>query len=173
MRRLLLVLSIIGLLARPAPGQTAAPATDPLLDRLVGAWVLRGTIAGKTTTHDVTAEWMLGHEYLRIHEQSREQDDQGHARYEAVVLIGREAASGEYQCLWLDSTGGGGLTAQAIAHGKPSGNAIPFVFREADGSISFTNTFAYESEDKAWTWALDNVREGKPEPFARVRLTRP
>lgn len=172
MRHLLLVLSIVGLFARPASGQTA-PAADLLLDRLVGSWVLRGPIAGRNMTHDISAEWMLGHEYLRLHEQSRERDEQGRALYEAVVLIGRDAAAGEYQCLWLDSTGGGGLDAKFIARAKPSGDTIPFVFREPDGSVSFTNTFAYEPEADAWTWALDNVREGKPTPFARVRLTRP
>ncbi len=176
MRPLLLFLAIVGLCTHSARGQTA-PAADPLLERLVGSWVLRGPIAGRNMTHDITAEWMLSHEYLRLHEQSREQDEQGRALYEAVVLIGRDAAAGQYQCLWLDSTGGGGLDAKFIARAKPSGNTIPFVFREPDGSVSFTNTFAYEPEADAWTWALDNVREGKAKPvasaFARVRLTRP
>ena len=26
---------------------------DPLLDRLVGSWILQGTIAGHQTTHDI------------------------------------------------------------------------------------------------------------------------
>ena len=30
-----------------------------LLDHLAGQWVLQGTIAGKQTTHDVQAEWVL------------------------------------------------------------------------------------------------------------------
>src|SRR5579872_4632366 len=32
---------------------------DPLLDHLAGNWVLQGTIAGKETTHDVEAAWVL------------------------------------------------------------------------------------------------------------------
>ena len=47
------------------------PVNSPLLDHLVGKWVLRGTIAGKETTHDVTAEWVLDHHYVMIHEISR------------------------------------------------------------------------------------------------------
>jgi len=66
----------------------AAPVKDPLLERLVGNWVLRGTIAGKQTTHDIVTEWFLDHQYLRIHETSREKNDKGQAQYEAVVLIG-------------------------------------------------------------------------------------
>ncbi len=34
---------------------------DSLLERLAGKWVLKGTIAGKETIHDVTAQWVLAH----------------------------------------------------------------------------------------------------------------
>ena len=150
----------------------AAPIKDPLLERLVGKWVLRGTLARKQTTHDVVAEWVLGHQYLRIHEESREKDDKGHAQYEAIVLIGWDETSSEFQCLWLDTTGGGGLTAQGIARGKRSGDDIPCLFREQDGSVSFNNTFSYDKEDDSWSWHMDNVHDGKSIPFGRVRLTR-
>ncbi|HUN65772.1 MAG TPA: hypothetical protein VMW43_06680, partial [Bacteroidota bacterium] len=50
-------------------GQRAA-FRDSLLDEFAGTWVLRGTIAGKQTTHDVSAEWILGHEYLQFREIS-------------------------------------------------------------------------------------------------------
>ena len=150
----------------------AAPVKDPLLERLVGHWVLRGTIAGKQTTHDVVTEWFLDHQYLRIHETSREKNDKGQAQYEAVVLIGWDEVALEYQCLWLDSTGGGGLTAQGIAQGKRSGDAIPFLFRERDGSISFNNTFSYDKVNDSWSWQMDNVQNGKAVPFGRVKLTR-
>jgi hypothetical protein len=162
---------VLCVLARSSICQ-AAPIKDPVLERLAGTWVLRGTIAGKQTTHDVVAEWVLGHEYLRLHETSREKDDKGQARYEAIVLIGWEEASSEFQCLWLDTTGGGGLTAQAIGHGKRSGEAIPFLFRERDGSVSFNNTFSYDKARDSWSWHMDNVQNGKAVPFGRVTLAR-
>ena len=49
---------------------------DLLLDRLAGSWILQGTIGGHETTHDIEAEWVLNHEYLRLHETSREKDVQ-------------------------------------------------------------------------------------------------
>lgn len=150
----------------------AAPVNDPLLENLVGKWVLRGTIAGKQTTHDVVTEWFLNHQYLRIHETSREKNEKGQAQYEAVVIIGWDEAALEYQCLWLDSTGGGGLTSQGIAQGKRSGDAIPFLFRERDGSVSFNNTFSYDKANRSWSWQLDNIQNGKAIPFGRVKLTR-
>ena len=84
---------------------------DPLLDRLTGTWILQGTIAGQETTHDIESEWVLNHEYLRFHETSREKNIQGQPAYEAMVFIEWDESSNEYRCLWLDSTGGGGLTA--------------------------------------------------------------
>ena len=171
MRSSLIALAAFCVLAGSAISQPA-PVNDPFLERLVGTWVLRGTIAGKDTTHDIVSEWVLRQEYLCIHERSREKDGKGQARYEAIVLIGRDEISGEYQCLWLDSTGGGGLSAQGIARGKRTGDAIPFLFKERDGSVSFNNTFSYDRGSDSWTWHMDNVQNSKPVPFGRVRLTR-
>lgn len=171
MRHALLALTCSFALAGSALGQPA-PLDDPLLERLAGAWVLRGTIAGRETTHDVVAEWVLEHQYLQIHEVSLERDGKGRPQYEAIVLIGWDAVSREYQCLWLDSTGGGGLAAQAIARGKRAGDTIPFLFRGPDGAVSFDNTFSYERATDSWAWRMDNVQNGKAVSFGRVRLTR-
>ena len=64
------------------------PANSPpeLLDHFAGQWVLQGTIAGKQTTHNVQADWVLKREYLRLHEVSREKDAKGDPAYEAMVL---------------------------------------------------------------------------------------
>ncbi|MBI3715881.1 MAG: hypothetical protein HY255_07810 [Betaproteobacteria bacterium] len=150
----------------------AAPLNDPLLERLAGTWVLRGTIARKQTTHDVVADWMLDHQYLRIHEVSREKNDKGKPQYEAVVLIGWDANTSSYQCLWLDTTGGDGLRAEGIGQGKRDGDAIPFIFKERDGSISFSNTFSFDKTDDSWSWKMDNIKDGKAIPFGLVKLTR-
>ena len=170
MRPFLTVLLALGLQA-----PLAARATDhALLEKLAGSWVLRGTLAGKTTTHDVTGTWLLDGKYLELRERSRETDAKGKPRYEAVVLLGVDEDAGEYQILWLDSTGGGGLTPSAFGRGKREGDSIPFLFRDPDGTISFSNVFSYDAAAPAWTWKLDNVRkDGTYVPFGQVRLTRP
>lgn len=171
MRRLLALL-VLGLQARALAADPVA-ANHALLERLEGSWVLRGTLAGKPTTHDVDAAWMLDGLYLQVHERSRETDGKGKPLYEAVVLLGIDPATEEYQCLWLDSTAGGGLTPSAVGRAKRDGESIPFVFRDPDGTISFSNVFAWDSAGEAWTWQLDNVRkDGSRAPFGRVRLTR-
>jgi hypothetical protein len=149
---------LIAVASLPAFAQQSA-AQDPLLDHLTGNWMLQGTIAGRETTHDIEAEWLLGHEYVRLHETSREKKAQGQAAYEAIIFIEWDASSSEYRCLWLDSTGGGGLAAQAIAHGKRSGDEIAFLFKDKDSSIHAT--FAYSKTTDTWQWFIDNEAGGK------------
>ena len=75
----------LALLCAPAGlfGQALHP--DSLFPRLIGHWVLRGTIARQQTVHDVTFEWLLGREYVQMHEVSRERAPNGSPTYEAVV----------------------------------------------------------------------------------------
>src|SRR6185312_4783274 len=62
--------------ASPVQAQPATPR-DSLLDHLVGHWVLRGPMAGKSVVHDVTFTWALGTEYVEMHEVSRERTATG------------------------------------------------------------------------------------------------
>ena len=152
--------------------KTGPSASDePLLDLMVGKWVLRGTIAGKETTHDIEAAWVLNREYVRLHEVSRDQSANGQPAYEAIVFISWDQRSGGYSCLWLDSTGGGGLSAAGIAHGKRSGDTIPLAFNLAGGD-SFHTTFIYDRNTGTWKWVLDDETGGNLQPFARVTLTK-
>jgi hypothetical protein len=146
--------------------------TDQLLDHLVGRWTLSGTIAAKKTTHDISAEWILNHGYVRLHEAARDKDSAGAPSYEALVFICAEPHGGDYSCLWLDSTGTWGISPQAMGMAKRQTNSIPFVFKEPDGTVSFENTFNYDPAADTWTWVMDNVQAGKRKPFGRVTLTK-
>jgi len=166
---LTIIVSIV-LVSFPASAQEST-FQDPLLHHLIGKWVLPGTIAGRERTHDIIAEWVLGHQYVQLREVSREKNAKGQAHYEAIVFIGWDKSSSQYACLWLDLTGGGGLSAQAIGHAKRSGDEIAFLFRGQDGSI-FHTTFAYSRGTDSWQWLMDDEGGGKIQPFARVRLTK-
>jgi hypothetical protein len=140
---------------------------------MVGSWVLSGTLEGKTTTHDVSVSWLLDGLYVQLHETSREKRAGGKPQYEAVVLIGIDPTTSEYQCLWLDTTGGGGLTPSAFGRGKRTSDALPFLFREADGTVSFSNTFSYDRVADSWSWRLENIgKDGTRAAFGDVRLSR-
>ncbi len=169
-RTIMKTLSLLFLLTIPAPAQQGT-FQDSLFDHLAGQWVMSGTIQGKETIHDVIAEWVLGHQYMQIHEVSQEKNADGSPAYEATVFIGWDKTSSRYACLWLDVTGGGGLTGQAIGHGKRSGDEIPFLFKGGDGSIFRTN-FVYDRNADTWRWLMDGEENGELQSFARLTLTR-
>jgi hypothetical protein len=150
-----------------------SPAAVPvkLLDHLTGSWVLQGTIAGKLTTHDVQATWVLNREYVQLHEISREKNDSGGAAYEAIVYISWDVKSQQYTCLWLDSTAGGGLSAEGIARANLAGDSIPLIFTISP-SDQIRTTFSYDKTADKWQWLIDDVESGQPHRFANVTLTR-
>jgi len=146
--------------------------SEALLDRLAGDWVLSGKLAGRETTHDISADWTLNHGYLRVHERSHEKAPSGAPSYEAIVFITYNAKTDDYTCLWLDSTSNQGLVAEGFAHAKRSANSLPFVFRDANGQVSFENTFVYDPASDSWQWIMDNVEAGMIKPFGRVTLVK-
>jgi hypothetical protein len=166
----LAALALLVLVAFSTSAQQPA-RKDLLLDHLTGSWILQGTIAGHETTHDIESEWVLNHEYVRLHETSREKNVQGQPAYEAIVIIEWDESSSEYRCLWLDSTGGGGLSTE-IAHGKRGDDEIAFLFRDKDKVGGVHTTFAYSKATDSWNWLIDNEDGGKLTSFARVKLTR-
>lgn len=170
MRRAIRILSLF-VLAGIAPVSAQALSPDSLFDRLIGHWVLRGTIARQNTTHDVSFEWMLGREYVQMHEVSRERAPNGAPAYEAVVLFGRDPRTGEYACLWLDNTGASAFDPQGIGRGKVTGDSIPFEFHYTP-TDNFHTTFVYNRATDSWQWHMDNDSSGVRRPFARVTLTR-
>ena len=144
---------------------------DALLDQMAGNWVLKGIIGGEESVHNVLAEWVLDNQYLRFHEVAREKDAHGTPLYEAIVFIGWDQPSNQYACLWLDSTGGGGLSAQGIGYAPPSGDDLPFVFDTGNGSVIHT-TFAYNRDTDTWKWLIEIEKGGERTQFAQVVLTR-
>jgi len=168
-----ITIGLVALLFAATFAAAEEPSTfqDPLLDRFVGEWVLKGMIAGGDVTHDLSAAWVLGHQYLRFDEVSRERDDKGEVAYEATVFIGWDEPSGRYVCMWLDITGGGGLNPKGFGYAKPSSEKLALVWKADDGS-SWHTTFAYDPESDSWHLKMHGERDGKRRPFADAKMTR-
>lgn len=150
-------------------GQALHP--DSLFPRLIGNWVLRGTIARQQTVHDVTFEWLLGRAYVQMHEVSRERAPNGTPAYEAVVLFGRDPKTGAYACVWMDNTAAAAFPPEGTGRGSVAGDSIPFPFRYT-ATTSFHTVFVYDRVKDSWQWHMDNDSSGVRRPFARVTLTR-
>ncbi len=144
---------------------------DPLVDHLAGKWVLRGTIAGKATVHDLSAEWVLAHQYLEIHEVSRELNPDGSPIYQATVYIGWDQSKDIYDCVWLDDYGS--ISTQSLGYAPQSTSQLAFVFQDRDDPGSFHTIFAFDADANRWTLNMDQETGGKRTPFARTVLTRP
>lgn len=154
---------------RHVDAQSAQP--DWLLDRLIGNWVLQGRMAGKQTVQDVSFQWVLGYEYVVMHEATREKNESGAPAYEAIVYIGRDPKTHEYAALWLDNTAYGAFKPAGTGHGFAAGDSIPFLFVESPTSRVHT-TFKYNRASDEWEWHMDDEDAGVIRPFARVTLTR-
>ncbi len=168
-KRLFAAVVLLTVLSGFAAGQQPQPTFhDELLGHFQGAWVLQGTIAGKETTHDVSNDWVLGHQYLRIHEVSRDKNGKGEPVYEAMVFVGWDQATSRYFAIWLDVWGG--FSKATVGYAPRSGDEIRFLFN--DGKSDFHTTFLYDRKADTWEWRMDAEDNGKLKPFARVKLSR-
>ena len=156
-------------LSGPAAAQQAT-FHDPLIEHMQGPWVMEGTIAGKTTIHDVTGDWVLEHQYMRLHEVSRDRKPDGEPAYEAMIFIAWDGPTNSYGLVWLDDYGD--VSRQSLANATRAGQALPFVFHNIDGGATRT-TFTYQPDADRWTWTIDEDDHGKTTSFARVTLHRP
>jgi len=157
------------LAATPAPAQQAT-FNDSLVDHLAGKWVLTGQMDKGPVTHDITAEWVLAHQYLELHEVSREKNMDGSPVYQAKVFIGWDAGKKIYDVVWLDDYGS--ISTQSLGYATPNGNSLAFVFHNRDDAGGFHTTFTWHPENGTWSMDMDNMTAaGKTETFARTTLT--
>ena len=138
---------------------------DDLLDNLVGKWQLTRTIRGTQVHNMVEVEWVLNHQFIRIHMK----DTAVPSQYEAMVFIGYDNASERYVAHWIDVFGG--RFSETLGYGRRQADSIAFVFEYPDGP--FHNTFTWNREAKTWTFLMETKnKSGKWVQFAKDELKR-
>ncbi|HEY7616268.1 MAG TPA: hypothetical protein VH744_05650 [Terriglobales bacterium] len=140
---------------------------DPLLDALIGKWVLTGDITGQQTTHDVDVQWVLNHQFISIHEISREKTPEALPQYEAHVYIGWDAKKNQYVVHWIDVFGGG---FASVGYAPKDKSSIAMIFKSEDGD--FHTTFTFDQATNTWQWTMDSEQNGKLHAFARLKMSR-
>ena len=171
-RAFLTVLAIAAVAGGPSPAHAeVAPFRDPLVDKLVGRWVLRGTMAGRgDVVHDVVGQWVLGHQYLLLRETSRElRRGTVNPVYEAHIYIGWDQPRGRYGAIWLDASGE--ASSSVLGSAQPMINALPFVFTASDGTITRT-TMTYDNGSRRWRWQIIREKDGQTVTLADLELVR-
>ena len=150
---------------KPAPEPLDGPNKvfhDDLLDNLQGRWRVTGPVVSKPRELDLTAEWVLNHQFLLVHQKDAAPPE-GKIPYDALIYIGYDNASERYVVHWIDIFGG--RVSETLGFGTRAGNSIKFNFEYPDGP--FHNTFTWNPETKTWHFFLEQKNtEGKWGTFA-------
>ena len=158
----ILFAALFGLPANAAPPKTFQ---DALLDNMVGHWSLTGTLVGKPIRHTVDVQWILGHQFLQIHEV----DGNAPPQYEAMPTIGYDDVTKRYVAHWLDVFGG--RYSETLGYGVRTGDEIGFDFQYPDGP--FHTVFRWEPDKNDWRWLMtEKNKKGQVRPFADMTLKR-
>lgn len=166
-------LLILVLLTGATPLRTSAQAPnewrDDLVEHMVGTWKLQGQVMGRDAHHEVEAEWVLNHQFLRIREKTEAGAPGSEKRYEAIWFFGYDPVSERYVLHLLDVFGG--RFSETLGYGTRDGNAIRFVFEYSDGP--FHSVFQWSPEKDTWQWLMTQKdKDGKWTTFGDLKLTR-
>jgi hypothetical protein len=175
-KRLVSIAALFAWMLIPGLGhaQEQAPALDgpqrilrdDLLDHMVGDWRLNGSGMGETVEHQVHVDWVLNHQFLRIHEKAVTPSKAG-MLYEAMAMVGYDNTSERYVAHWIDVFGG--RWSETLGYGRRDGNTIEFLFEYPDGP--FRTTFRWEPESKSWRWRMrQKDKSGVWTDFANLTL---
>ena len=123
---------------------------------------------GKAAHHDVQADRVFNHQFLRITETTSADAPAGESHYDAIWYLGWDGVSERYVLHLMDTFGG--RFSETLGYGTRDGNQIKFVFEYPDGP--FHNSYRWNPADKSWQWLMEQKdKDGKWSPFADLRLT--
>jgi hypothetical protein len=165
----LVILTAVLLLPVPLPAQSATEWRDPLVDRMAGTWKLEGQVMGRDAHHEVHADWVLNHQFLRLQEKTAGSAPNSERTYEAIWFLGYDPISERYVLHLMDVLGA--RYSEILGYGVREGNQIRFVFEYADGP--FHTTYRWNQENDTWEWLMEQKdKKGGWVPFAHLKLTR-
>jgi uncharacterized protein DUF1579 len=165
----LVILAGIFLAPASLPAQAPAESRDSLVDHLAGTWKVQGQVVGREAHHQVRAEWVLHHQFLRIEEKTSADAPRTESPYEALWFLGYDEVSERYVLHLIDVFGA--RYSETLGYGTRDGNQIRFVFEYPDGP--FHTTFRWNPDKDSWEWLLEQKdKNGKWASFADLSFTR-
>lgn len=173
-----IAITLFLMLALCSVAQTAVDTTDKrfhddLLEHLVGKWDVSATVYGQKFTLDREAEWVLNHQYLRIHEKSREVIPWLKTPFERTIFIGYNHLKKRYLVYELTVHGGDGpIEPEGFSYGERTGNELKVVLKLSPG-VLIHQRFTWDAESGSWRFHGRGVIDGKEqEPHVDQRATR-
>jgi hypothetical protein len=161
---------VLGLVAGLSLAQSPPPAWhDELAEDMAGDWNVEGQVLGRPAHHEIQAEWVLNHQFLRIHEKTSAAAPGSENRYEALWFLGYDPVSERYVVHLLDVFGT--RFSETLGYGTRDGNSLRFVFEYPDGP--FHTTYRWSPQSKTWQWFMETKnKDGKWISFADLKLAR-
>ena len=140
---LLLVVSFLPIYTR---AQSLPEWHNDFIQHLSGNWKVEGHVMGRETHHDIAAEWVLNHQFLRICEKTSASAPASESRYEAIWFLGYDSVSERYVLHLFDVFGT--RYSETLGYGIRDGNNIRFMFEYPEGP--FHNTYRWFSDNGTW-----------------------
>jgi hypothetical protein len=166
---LFLTWTVVFLLPVSLAAQAATEWRDPLADRMTGSWKLEGQVMGQAAHHEVRADWVLNHQFLRLQEKTASSAPNTERPYEAFWFLGYDQISERYVLHLMDVFGA--RYSESLGYGTREGNQIRFVFEYGDGP--FHTTYRWNPQNDTCQWLMEQKdKNGKWVPFADLKLTR-
>jgi hypothetical protein len=153
-------------LAPTSFGQVAKDGTDmrfydDLLDHLVGQWDVSAVVHGQKFTLDREAEWVMGHQYLRIYEKSREVIPWLKAPFERTMFIGYNHRRKRYLVYELTVHGGDvPHEPEGFYYADRTGNELKMVGTKGPEVVA-NMRFTWEPASRSWHFQGRRVIAGK------------
>ena len=141
-------------LTQPLSGQAPpGPPAIPLLERLVGRWMVKGVVGSHAVQYQMDGRWTLQHRYVELHMQDVKHRP---AQYEARVFIGADTVPDHVLAHWIDIFGAAYSVPPAT--GVIRGDSLMLDFPYPTGA--FHDSFVLDRAHKTWRIRLD-AADGK------------
>jgi hypothetical protein len=155
---------LLALTLSAQPGVQQPPLHSDLLDQLAGFWAVNGTVRGQPSREGADGEWVLGHQFLRLH---RKQID---GPNESLIHVGYDNVSERFVLIRLDSLSARG--AETLGYGIKTGDeTIQFTYEYPSGP--YKETWTFDPKERSWQFQVESKdRQGKWITFSTLTLHR-
>lgn len=137
---------------------------DDLLDRFVGKWEVSATAHGNEFKLEREAQWVMGHQYLRIYEKSREVVPWLKTPFERTIFIGYNHDSKRYLVYELTVHGGDvPHKPEGFYYADRKGDELKAVLTTGSEVVGYQR-FTWEPASKSWRFQGGRLIDGKEHP---------
>jgi hypothetical protein len=154
-------------------GDTATRFHDDLLNNFVGKWDVSATVHGQKFTLEREAEWIINHQYLRIHEKSHEVIPWLNVQFERTIFIGYNPRSKRYLVYELTVHGGDvPHQPEGLYYAERRGNELKMVTTKGSEVVANVQ-FTWDPASSSWHFQARRVIAGKEqEPHVEQKAIR-